>query len=229
MAPAADNAASVRTPPLVIAHRAGNRLDVLRKAERIRPALIEADVRLYRGRTEIRHLKTLGPLPLYWDRWELAAPWRRPFLLCDLLEATNPDTELMLDLKGPRRRLAELVLDEIRPYLGTRAFTISARRWRLLDAFDGLSVRCVHSVGSKRQLRSLARRSRGRRLAAVAIHERLLDALVVRQLSGLAELILTWPVNRVDRAAELVRFGVDGLITDDPELVRREHILRALA
>jgi glycerophosphoryl diester phosphodiesterase len=51
----------------------------------------------------------------------------------------------------------------------------------------------------------------------------------VRQLSGLAELILTWPVNRVDRAAELVRFGVDGLITDDPELVRREHILRALA
>lgn len=136
---------------------------------------------------------------------------------------------MMLDLKGPGRRLAELVLAELRPYLGERAFTICARRWRLLESFDGLPVTCVHSVGSMRQLRSLVRRSRGRRLEAVAIHERLLDAAVVHELRGLAELVLTWPVNRVDRAAELVRFGVDGLITDDAQRVTREKVLRALA
>jgi glycerophosphoryl diester phosphodiesterase len=217
------------TPPLVIAHRAGNRLDVLHAAERAGVRLIEADVRLFRGRAEVRHLKTVGPLPLYWDKWEVAAPWRKPLLLGALLEATSPTTELMLDLKGPRRRLAELVLHELRPYLGRRRFTISARRWDLLDAFDGAAVRCVHSVGSTRQLRSLLRRSQRRPIAAVAVHERLLDAAIVDQLHGLAAIVLTWPVNRIERAAELVRMGVDGLITDESDQVTREAVLGALA
>jgi glycerophosphoryl diester phosphodiesterase len=58
--------------PFIVAHRAGNDLELLRRAERVRPRLIEADVHLYRGRLEVRHLKTLGPLPVLWDRWYLA-------------------------------------------------------------------------------------------------------------------------------------------------------------
>ncbi len=67
--------------PFVVAHRAGNCLDALREAERLGVALVEADVRLFRGRAEIRHLKTVGSLPLYWDRWAVASPFRRSLVL----------------------------------------------------------------------------------------------------------------------------------------------------
>ena len=92
--------------PLVVAHRAGNRLDALRASEAAGVTFVEADVNLFRGRLEIRHLKTVGPLRLYWDRWELASPWRSRLLLGDVLEAAAPSTELMLDLKGKNPRLA---------------------------------------------------------------------------------------------------------------------------
>jgi hypothetical protein len=72
---------------------------------------------------------------------------RRPRLRLDeLLAATPVDTELMLDLKGPRKRLAERVLCAIKPYLGERRFTVCARWWRLLEPFAGAPVRCVYSI-----------------------------------------------------------------------------------
>jgi hypothetical protein len=61
---------------------------------------VEADLHLYAGRLEIRHLKTLGPLPILWDRWSLAPPWAPRLLLDRLLGAMAPGTHLMLDLKG---------------------------------------------------------------------------------------------------------------------------------
>lgn len=205
--------------PFVVAHRAGNELERLRAAERLGVALVEADVQLFRGRAEIRHLKTVGPLPLYWDRWELASPFRRRLLLPDLLAATGSETELMLDLKGRRPELAQLVRATIEPSLPERRFTICARSWDLLDAFDGLAVRRVASVGSARQLALLLQRFGAARLDGVSIHERLLDEGVVAELRRVADLVLTWPVNAPGRARELLGIGVDGLISD-----RAEHI-----
>ena len=57
---------------ILVAHRAGNDLKRLHEAEALGIAHIEADVRLWRGRLEVRHLKTLGPIPVLWDRWRLA-------------------------------------------------------------------------------------------------------------------------------------------------------------
>src|SRR6188508_3273249 len=87
--------------PFIVAHRAGNDLARLRRAERVRPGLVEADVHLFRGRLEVRHLKTLGPLGVLWDRWYLAPPGTPRLELHELLAAT--DTALMLDLKGGGR------------------------------------------------------------------------------------------------------------------------------
>ena len=201
-------------PPFVVAHRAGNCLDRLREAERFGVALIEADVRLFHGRPEIRHLKTVGPLPLYWDRWALASPFRRSLTLSELLHSSAGTTELMLDLKGSKLRLAEIVREEIEPYLPGRRFTVCARSWALLDAFDGLPVRRFASVGSRRQIPNLLRRFGETGVDGVSIHERLLDARVVADLRSVAGLVLTWPVNVPGRAHELMRMGVDGLISD---------------
>ena len=76
--------------PFIVAHRAGNDLELLRRAEGVQPRLIEADVHLYRGRLEVRHLKTLGPLPVLWDRWYLASPRTPRLELAGLLAAAGP-------------------------------------------------------------------------------------------------------------------------------------------
>src|ERR1043165_6320050 len=115
--------------PFVVAHRAGNDLELLRRAEAVRPGLIEADVHLFRGRLEVRHLKTLGPLPVFWDRWYFASPPTPRLELRELLAATG--APVMLDLKGGRRlgrRVAGLV---------DRPVTVCSRRWSALEPFAG--------------------------------------------------------------------------------------------
>ncbi|HEU0335812.1 MAG TPA: hypothetical protein VFR43_04615 [Gaiellaceae bacterium] len=121
----------------------------------------------------------------------------------------------MLDLKGRRPEVAERALEELRPSLGSRRLTVCARSWRLLEAFAGTPVRRIHSVGTARQLQLLLRRYAGTRLEGVSIHERLLDAASAAALRNLADEIFTWPVNRPERATELLGLGVTGLITDD--------------
>jgi glycerophosphoryl diester phosphodiesterase len=203
----------------VVAHRAGNGLDRLHDAEASGLTFAEADVHLFRGRLEVRHLKTVGPLPLFWDRWELAPPWRPRLLLRELLAGAAPTTELMIDLKGRRRRLADLVVETLTPHFGRRRLTVSARCWPLLEPFAGLPVRRLHSVGTARQLRALARDFAGTRLDGVAIHERLLDLAAVAELRRIAGVVMTWPVNDAGRAAELLGLGVDYLISDRPEAI----------
>lgn len=170
----------------------------------------------------MRHLKTLGPIPILWDRWKLASPFARRLLVPELLDALGDRTELLLDLKGRNVRLANGVLRALEPALGAgRPVTICARSWRLLEPFSGApGVRLVHSVGSPRDLRRLRRLVAGRRLQGITIHERLLDSSSVRELRELADTILTWPINTVERAQELVRWGVDGLISDRPGLLQ---------
>ena len=48
--------------PFVVAHRAGNDLTDLRAAELLGNTVVEADVLLHRGRLEVRHPRTLGPV-----------------------------------------------------------------------------------------------------------------------------------------------------------------------
>ncbi|MGL6278884.1 MAG: glycerophosphodiester phosphodiesterase [Gaiella sp.] len=181
--------------------------------------LIEADVRLHRGRIEVRHLKSAGPLPLLWDRWEVTS-YRRPWLQLDsLLEATGAQTELMLDLKGSRMALAHRVRDALGPYLGARPFTVCARRWALLDPFAGLPVRRVRSVGTRRQLARLLADRSGAAPEGVVVHAKLLDAGVVAELRSIAAVVLSWPVNTPERARELLSLGVHGLISDRAEAI----------
>lgn len=203
--------------PFLVAHRAGNDLERLRRAESV-VGVVEADVRLFHGRAEVRHLKTIGPLPVFWDRWELRGPFGSRLLLGDLLQAVAPGTELMLDLKGRGSRLARLVLRAIGDQ--HRPLTVCARDARLLAPFQGLrQVRTVFSIGSERQLRSLDRRLGGFRPDAISIHERLLDQATVARLTARVGLVMSWPVKTVEDARRLAGIGVRGLITDAPEML----------
>ncbi len=205
--------------PFVIAHRAGNELDNLRAAESLGIRVVEADVHLFRGRLESRHLKTVGPIPVLWDRWRLANPFAPRLLLDELLAAKGEATELMLDLKGRDPELSGRVLAALQPSLGISQTTICSRNWALLDPFASASgVRVVYSVGSRRQLRDILRLGDGRRLHGISIHERFLDPPTVTELRRRADVVLSWPANTLARARELAAFGVDGLITEQLDL-----------
>jgi hypothetical protein len=120
----------------------------------------------------------------------------------------------MLDLKGRDRALAAHVAAAIAGRRAAAPITVCARNWALLEPFEGQDgVRVVHSVGSRRQLAALRRRSRAGRLTGVSIHRRLLDAATVRDLRARTELLLSWPVDTARQASELASWGVQGLIS----------------
>ncbi len=85
----------------------------------------------------------------------------------------------------------------------------------------------MHSVGSARQLQRLLGRIGEGQLEGISVHQRLLNAQSVAALRAVADLIMTWPVNHPDRAEELLRLGVDGLITDDANRLTTAALLRA--
>ena len=168
----------------------------------------------------MRHLKTVGPVPLLWDKWTLAKPWAPRLLLHRLLESVDPEVELMLDLKGRDERLVGMVFDALAGGEPRRAVTVCARSWPMLDHVPDLPwVRRVHSVGTRGQLAALRRRFAGRRLEGVSIHRRLLDPATVADLRRRAELVMTWPVETPEQARELASWGVDGMITERYELI----------
>jgi glycerophosphoryl diester phosphodiesterase len=201
------------TAPFLIAHRAGNDLERLRAARALGVPLIEADLHLFAGRLEVRHLKTLGPVPILWDRWRVASP-RAPRLLLDELLRAVGQAPLMLDLKGRDVRLSELVVAALADRSGGAETVVCSQSWGLLRPLESLAgLRVVHSVGSRRQLAVLRRRFAGRRLAGISIHRTLLDAATARELRERAALLMSWPVESAAQAHELAGWGVQGLIT----------------
>lgn len=202
--------------PLVLAHRAGNDLAALRSAEALGVDVIEADIHLFRGRLEVRHLKTLGPIRIYWDRWRVCAPGTVTLDLDTLLDAAHPTTELMLDLKGFNRRIGAAVLAALERHPGSR-LTICSRHWGHLAPFEGRDdVRLVRSVGSRSQLRAVWRHLAPRPLDGVCVQQSLLTPALVAELRERVPLVMTWPVNTAELARRLAGWGVNGLISDDP-------------
>ena len=210
-----------RTRGFLVAHRAGNDLSLLSEATRLGARLIECDLRLFRGRIEVRHLKTVGPIPILWDTWHLGNPFTRRLQLHELLDAVGPlGAELMLDLKGRDPRLSARVLEELDRRAVRLPVTVCARSWKLLDAFEERDdIRTVCSVGTRYGLRRLLARRREQRLGGVSIHADLLDARTVAQLRDTCEVVMTWPVNCADRARTLLDWGVHGLITDRADAI----------
>jgi glycerophosphoryl diester phosphodiesterase len=208
--------------PLAIAHRAGNDLGLLRAAADAGVDVIEADVWQWRGRLEVRHRKTMGRIPVLWDRWMLAPGWSPRLQLGDLLRAARAlEAQLMLDLKGGDRRIAAKVMRQIDAMLPDQTLFVCSRNWALLDPFqDAPSVRVVHSVGSNGQLRALGPRLEAVGGEAVSIHQRLLSPEIVRWLRHHVPLLMTWPVNSIERMDELVSWGITGVISDNPRVLR---------
>lgn len=203
---------------LHIAHRAGNDLELLRQAVALGADLVELDVHLRRGRLEVRHAKSLGPVPWLWEPWYLL---RDPGLVLRHVQDALPDgATLMLDLKGWQPWLGQWVREAMR---ATGPYVVCSRHWRMLDAFAAEpAVRVVHSVRTLAELARLDARLALTPTWGVSVHRELLTRQRVSWLRERAEVVMTWPVDTVAVYDEVLALGVNAVISNDlPVLVER--------
>jgi len=211
---------SAKRELVLIAHRAGNETSLLRSAEAAGADVIEADVWFNDGALEVRHLKTMGPIPVLWDRWALRPGWTPRRQLDQLLAEAAASTRFMFDLKGTDPLLPEVLAEQMAAIAPERPYWVCSRGWDLLEPFQRRpGVQVVHSIGSERQLRDVWARLTWHTQHAISIHRKLLTSAAVAALKEKASVVVTWPVNS-QADFELVRgLGVDGITSDSIELI----------
>jgi glycerophosphoryl diester phosphodiesterase len=206
---------------LAIAHRAGNSLAGLHDANALGVDVIECDVHHHRGRLEVRHLKTAGPLPFLWDRWELASA-RAPRLgLRELLEADRHHTTFMLDLKGRSGPAGLAVARMLHELAGDRPVLACGRYWPSVELVAELPfVRPVLSARNRTELTRLRQRlTDGRPVHGVSVHRSLLDEALVAWLRERVNVVMSWPVNDAATLRAVLALGVNGVISDELDVL----------
>jgi glycerophosphoryl diester phosphodiesterase len=220
---------------LAIAHRAGNSLEALDSAVRAGADVLELDVHAYRNRLEVRHRKSLGPLPYLWDRtphgrvplladtWELLRTDPDQLLLGPVLQAAaGRSCALMLDLKGGGA-VGPAVARLLHQQEPAVPVLVCSRWWPSVRPFFGPDwARPVLSARGRAELARLLRRLRHAPAPyGVSVHRSLLDRGVVAQLRSRVEVVMTWPVNDPVALEQVLDAGVNGVITDDAGVLAR--------
>ena len=207
---------------LAVAHRAGNDLDTLLEAARLGADVIEADVHLHRGRLEVRHHKSLGPLPWYWDKWELTPASEHRLVLGQLLDALPARQTVMLDLKGVGQGGVE-VARLLHARSPEHPLLVCARWWPSVLPFrDAPWAKVLLSCRGRVELGRLRRRLQaGSAPDGISIHLSLLTPEVVEEIHERVPMILTWPVDDTASLDQASRVGVDGVITKDLDVLRQ--------
>jgi len=206
--------------PLAIAHRAGNDIEFARMAFALGCDMVETDIWKYRRRLEIRHLKTMGPIPLLWDRWTLRPGWTSRLELRHILEATSPEHLLFLDLKGKDRHLAHAIVKDIQNFQPDRQIVLCGRTWTQLDeVVDEPHVTVFYSVGSDEELAAVWTRLDRMAYPAVSIHSRYLTEDLMRKFKQIDTTVVTWAVNDYEHARALYQIGVDGFTSDNLDML----------
>lgn len=202
---------------LAIAHRSGNSLAGLHAANALGVDIIECDVHEHRGRLEVRHLKTAGPLPFLWDRWELASASAPRLGLAELIEADRHGTTFMLDVKGRRPSTARSVARLLHERGHKRPVLVCGRWWPAVDILAELPfVRPVLSARTRVELARLRRRLvTSAPPHGVSLHLSLLDADLVAELHERVEVVMTWPVNDLVALDTVLDLGITGVISDE--------------
>lgn len=207
---------------LAVAHRAGNDLGALRAATELGAHVLEADVHHYRGRLELRHSKALRPLPFLWDSGEpLVSTAVTQLLLAEVLAALDGQSTLMLDLKGPGR-VGARVADAVHERVPELPVLVCSRWWPGVDAFAGRTwARPVLTARNGAELVRLRRRVRSSRAPyGVSVHPSLLTGPLVAELRDRVELVMTWSVNDLPALDDVLRLGVNAVISDEAEVLR---------
>lgn len=216
--------------PLAIAHRGGNSVAGALRAIELGADMVETDIWFHRGRLELRHVRTMGPLPLLWDRWELHPGWGHRLVLEEIMRATPATYPLFLDLKGDDRTLAARIVKAISHAQPDRPIMICGGHWpQMAMVEDNPAVWIFYSVGTPEELTGvwpwLARQAH----PGISISYHLLSPKVIAELKAAGATIIAWTVNDPAIARDLFALGVDAFTTDNLDLLHRIATHRAKA
>lgn len=204
----------------LVAHRAGNDPARLVRAVEVADA-VELDVHLLRGRLDVRHVKVIWPLRVYWERGEGFVGEHHPPALGDIVGAAPDGTHLWIDLKGFTGRLAQRVLRELerrRSQTSTdmSTCTMSCRSWWALRPARRAGLRTFRSIGNRAQLWVALRL---RHPDGVVMHERFATPDVVDRLRDRCTRLAVWGVDDRPRADAIEGLGIATVILDDLDLI----------
>jgi glycerophosphoryl diester phosphodiesterase len=206
---------------LAVAHRAGNDLDVLHEAALLGADVIEADVHLHRGRLEVRHQKSMGPLPWLWDQWRVYPADLERLLLDELLDALPTGQTVMLDLKGIGR-VGPSTLEHLHERSVEHPLWVCARWWPSSLAFA--DVPWARVLLSARGRTAVARLRRHLRTSTppygVSVHLSMLRPDLVDEIQSYGTKVLSWPVDDEPSLTRAHALGIDGAITKDLGIVK---------
>jgi glycerophosphoryl diester phosphodiesterase len=145
---------------------------------------------------------------------------RRERLLREAVAVVPPPARILLDLKtdsGPAAHAlsAAVVGADLEP----ERFIVCTKGWDTLPVVRAHGLPTWRTVGDAAALRAVLA---GGPLPdeAVTVWHQLLNPAVVEELHGRGTRVMTWTVNDLTRARRLIEFGVDGITSDNPTVLR---------
>lgn len=217
-----------RAGPAIIAHGGGN--TIVRAHDFIEAGAdyLEVDLWLHKGRFEARHERRTRWLPLLFEKWYLRRVPSAAYGLDELLDETaHHSTGIFLDLKNGGAEAAALMRRVLARRNPGGRVVASSQQWRTLRAIREHSpeVDAFYSIDVRAKLDLfLSVVDRDTRPRGVSCRHRLLDQRMVRLLHQRGLLVVAWTVDDIERARELVSWGVDGITTHNVAEMRAEFV-----
>lgn len=229
--------------PVRIAHAYGNNRKSLRLALAAPVDVIETDIWLRGGDIYIRHEPRLGPLPLLADKrmprhplppmslplW--ASYYIRPDInalrLADVLDIVKGEQRLLLDIKGVYRAsqitaFATSLITQVADHAATGWVAVCGQFWPVLHRLRELAPDLEVRYSIERPLqweRFLAMVERDDIAGKICIEHRFLSEGKARFLHAHNVETYCWTVDDSEAASRLVAMGVNGIISNDLELL----------
>ena len=202
-----------------ILHGAGNVRELLPAAGHPAVDAIEADVWVRGEQLYAHHSRPLGPIPLVLGGNGLRPRPVEPVHLGELFEAVHERADLVIDL---RSWFGDPAPDLVRELLGIPRrdhVYVSCESWPIADRVRAWlpDVRVGYSIRSERQLRRYLDDRRAGLLIETPVsvrHDLIRSPQEVEVLREQAGIVAVWTVDDIDRALDLVTWGVDAIVSN---------------
>ena len=213
--------------PFASAHRAGNSRQAAIRAIEAGADLIETDIWLHKGRLELRHKRTLGPIPILWEKWAIEPGWKPRYLLRDLLRDVPDDVLIFLDFKGDDQAMGPAVLEEMRRFAPDRVVATCGRNYPQLEAIDDdPNIITFYSVGEEEEWPVAQEFIRRSTTPALSLAAELATQERIDWISKLGGPVVCWGVTNPQEMKRLRAMGVDGFTTDSRDVIQDVRRLR---